>query len=363
MIYGRGKWLYRVIGLAAYNAARRFAARHLNAFGRSQTWRPMVLRWRLRRKTLGNASTGRASRPSPGSWFPQFHFHFASHMTSQTRAKAMPGHFPAAAAGRTRVVMDHRWTSVLAATPGLQLDKAKQAAPEMYERKNSRAQQRGSVTLASRVSWPRNTLKAHFPGTAPAPVRWLSNSARPKQHLAPTAAQPVSRPPLTNQVVTWTTQPERRQFFDPRPEVRASLQRGVHTRFLQTRSQIWQHWQQVSSRRQPEFRDPVANRQAGTRTLQFQYEHSEQLVWRRTGQTPLTSDDDERGAELSESASRTQGRPQPDHESAVGVAVLPAPAAATQVTRLDPAVLDRLTDHVISRVEQRMRIERQRRGL
>jgi hypothetical protein len=38
-------------------------------------------------------------------------------------------------------------------------------------------------------------------------------------------------------------------------------------------------------------------------------------------------------------------------------------AAAAQAPKLDPGLLDRLTDDVIRRVEQRMRIERQRRGL
>ncbi len=323
MIDGRGKWLYRVIGLAAYNAARHFAARHLNAFGRSQTWRPMVLRWRLRRKPLGNALACRATRHSQVSWFPQFHFHFASHMSDQTRPKPMQGHAPAADSGRTRVVMDHRWTSVLTATPGLQLDKAKHAAPEMYERKGRSAQRRGPVPPAPRISWP------HLP----------------------------------NQLVTWTTQPERRQLFQPRPEVRASMQRGIQTQFLHTRSQIWQHWQHLSSRRQPTFREPVGHSSGGTMAFQLQYEHSEKLVWRRTLQTPLSNDDDQRGTELSESVSRTQSRPQPGQESAAGVALLPEPAAATRVTKLEPGVLDRLTDHVIRRVEQRMRIERQRRGL
>jgi hypothetical protein len=78
---------------------------------------------------------------------------------------------------------------------------------------------------------------------------------------------------------------------------------------------------------------------------------------------PLTIDDDKRGAELSESVSGTQGRSQPGHESAVGVAPLHERPAAMQITKLDPAVLDRLTDDVIGRVEKRMRIERQRRGL
>ena len=81
----------------------------------------------------------------------------------------------------------------------------------------------------------------------------------------------------------------------------------------------------------------------------------------RIVQTAAISDVDKRGTALSDSVNQTERHSQPGQESA-GVAPL-LERAATQVTKLDPGVLDRLTDDVIRRVEQRMRIERERRGL
>jgi hypothetical protein len=40
-----------------------------------------------------------------------------------------------------------------------------------------------------------------------------------------------------------------------------------------------------------------------------------------------------------------------------------ADGAAARITDLDPRLLDRVTDDVIRRVERRVRIERERRGL
>ena len=363
MIYGRRKWLYRVLGLAACNAARRFATRRLNARGRRDAWRPVVLRWRQRRRRLGNVPAGRAALQSQVSWFPQFHFHVASHVSDRTRRNPMPGLSPAAGSQQKRVVMDHRWTSVPTATPPLQLGDAKLPLREIYERNSSRSIEHAPVTPALRVSWPRNSSqsKDHFPVTPAPRVSWLRNSSRSKDHFPVTPAPRVSWLPFAQHLVTWPTHRARHQLFERTPEVRSRMQREGQTQFLQTRSQVWQHWLQVFSLRQPNISDPVPRRPE-SKALQFQHERPEELVWRRVLPTPLNSDD-KRGLELSESINRTQVRSQPAHEPAVGVAPLLERAAATQVTKLDPGVLDRLTDDVIRRVEQRMRIERQRRGL
>jgi hypothetical protein len=50
-------------------------------------------------------------------------------------------------------------------------------------------------------------------------------------------------------------------------------------------------------------------------------------------------------------------------EAARAVSTAMERATAPQITRIDPGLLDRLTDDVIRRVEQKIRIERQRRGL
>jgi hypothetical protein len=56
-------------------------------------------------------------------------------------------------------------------------------------------------------------------------------------------------------------------------------------------------------------------------------------------------------------------RSAPQPETAVETALPAASAPAARITALDPALVDRLTDDVIRRVERRVRIERERRGI
>jgi hypothetical protein len=86
---------------------------------------------------------------------------------------------------------------------------------------------------------------------------------------------------------------------------------------------------------------------------------SEELVWRR-GQLPTVVAENDRRQD------RT-GWSDPVRSSAQAAAVAASEVVelgkSQPAARLDPALLERLTDDVIRRVEQRLRIERQRRGL
>lgn len=364
MIYGRGKCWYRALRLATCSAARRFASRRLNALGPRDAWRPMVLRWRQRRRRLGNMPAGRAAPQLQVSWFPQFQFHFASYMGDRTRRKPMPGLSPGGSQQK-RVVIDRRWTSVPTATPQLKLDYAKPQSREIHERHSSRSKEHDPVTPAPRVPWPHDNSrsKEHAPLTQAPRVSWRPSNSRRKEHDPLRPAAQVSWLPFAQQLLTWPTHRARHQLFERTPDVRSKMQRGRQTQLLRTNLQISQHWHQVFSLRQPKFTDPVPHSASGRKALQFHYERPEELVWSRGLRTPLNSDDDKRYPELSESVGRTLARSQPGHEPAVSVAPLLERAAATQVTQLDPGFLDRLTDDVIRRVERHMRIERQRRGL
>ena len=61
------------------------------------------------------------------------------------------------------------------------------------------------------------------------------------------------------------------------------------------------------------------------------------------------------------SVQRQSVRSVPFQESTV--AVVHANPTVSHITKLDPALVDRLAEDVIRRMEQRVRIERQRRGL
>lgn len=365
MIYGRGKCLYRVLRLAACSGARRFASRGLNTRDRREAWRPLVLRWRLSRRRLENVLASRAEPHSQVSWFPQFHFHFASFMNDLTRFKPMPGTSVAAGSQPKQVVMDHRWLSVPTATAPLQPGTAKRPWREIYERNGSRMGHQAPVTSVPGFSWPRNgsRIEDHAPVATSAPrSSWPRNNSPRKEHAPVTPAPRLSWLPLAQQLGTWRKD-HPRHLFERMPEVRVGMRREGQPQSLPARSQIWQHWHQVFSLRQPRPGDQAPPRAPGSKALPVQYERAEELVWRRVLQLPLHSDEHKRAPEPSDSISSTQARSQPGYEPAASVAPLLERAAATQITKLDPGVLDRLTDNVIHRVEQRMRIERQRRGL
>ena len=91
-------------------------------------------------------------------------------------------------------------------------------------------------------------------------------------------------------------------------------------------------------------------------------DRGEELVWRRTPRRTTINED----APLANSTETTYQ--QTVRTPTIETYVQSTPPANTQTTpqqlpKLDPALLDRLTDDVIRRVEKRALIERQRRGL
>jgi hypothetical protein len=86
-------------------------------------------------------------------------------------------------------------------------------------------------------------------------------------------------------------------------------------------------------------------------------------VWRRVTGPPTEIADSERRQEFSDSYERPSLRSFQSQEAAAHAPARFEQPAAQQITSLDPRLVDRLTDDVIRRVEQRVRIERERRGL
>lgn len=87
-----------------------------------------------------------------------------------------------------------------------------------------------------------------------------------------------------------------------------------------------------------------------------------ELVWRATQQSPGDAGHKGVSADVAGPSQRADGG------SSAEPRALKAPARAERVpaapvTSLDPGLVDRLTDDVIRRVERRLRIERERRGL
>jgi hypothetical protein len=134
----------------------------------------------------------------------------------------------------------------------------------------------------------------------------------------------------------------------------------ISTLISTTRSNIRRHDVQYFSRRAMQQTDPIVVNHARREPTHFPFERQQKLVWR----TPpgATRNHNHREPEL---PSVSDGSPARSHEPEDIQQAAPAVAqsVATQMAKLDPAVLDRLAENVIDRVEKRIRIARERRGL
>jgi hypothetical protein len=134
----------------------------------------------------------------------------------------------------------------------------------------------------------------------------------------------------------------------------------ISTLISTTRSNIRRHDLQYFARRAMQQTDPIVVNHTHREPTQFPFERQQKLVWlTRPG---ATRTQDHREPEL---PSISDGSPARSHESQDIQQAAPAVAqsVATQMAKLDPAVLDRLAENVIDRVEKRIRIARERRGL
>jgi len=145
--------------------------------------------------------------------------------------------------------------------------------------------------------------------------------------------------------------------------VRPNAQRNEQTRPFKTHAPIQHHWLQLWSIRPSGMGNEVSLPAPERRPSQSHFDRIEELVWRRVTRTATDVAERARDSESSESYVRTPVRSLSGEEPASNLSPRGERASPQQLTQLDPAMLDRLTDDVIRRVEQRVRIERQRRGL
>jgi hypothetical protein len=97
--------------------------------------------------------------------------------------------------------------------------------------------------------------------------------------------------------------------------------------------------------------------------LQFQVDCREELAWRREVRSPTGIADNQHGHEHSGTHQQQSGSSIRSQDALLAESSGIERTAALQAAQLDPGLVDRLTDDVIRRMEKRLRIERQRRGL
>jgi hypothetical protein len=330
MICARGKSKHQKLKLAALAAAARFLPQRgtkgakikRNPFvlfcGCNGGWLPLVLLWRRRRQARQSVKADRITSSASLLYFSQTHFHFATYLSGRVPRPSAPKVFPAVTIYRERTVPDRSWTNF--------------------------------VTI-NRAAQPRRIY-------GPSRINYVREGPPPKFKID--SAQPFR----SSRVFEPIRKPEARYKRSSVPGIAATLhvntrRREELTQLLKTYRRSYEHRPQVLPSRLP-ARDSYAPLGQPKRK-QIQFAFPEELVWRRV-QPPSAIGTHVRESNTSEPNQRESGGA--IAETPVQQASSPlGRATQQQITKIDPGLLDRLTDDVIRRVEQRARIERQRRGI
>jgi hypothetical protein len=313
------------MALGARVAAMRFARRCGQGGGARGAWLPATMRWRRRRQTAQPSRGLRgAAASSTTIWAPRFHLHFGAQAGDRVARSTPAASRPAAAIQRTRAIVVHRHSAAVRLATAMMPPHRGQRVPRLFATGTSAVGKAHAVAVT-----PARSSMA-----ATAPSLHLRGASRP-QHT------PFTRPVATTRQTVVKEQERRPVGADHHLDARAlPLVRRRST--------------------PPETDAPRRHQSAAPSPSHVGY--GPELAWRRAAPTATPAAGDGADSDAPNAAQRAAARSFPTRETAPEP---PAPAsrpAPRRLTELDPALVDRLADDVIRRIEKRARIERDRRG-
>ncbi len=355
MICARGKGKAKTLRLAARDAARRFTLR-----GEAKSrWLPLVLRWRQRRTTGNDRRYDRKSSRIQ-QLFSHNHFHFVTHASGFDRQSSLSTIFNSATVYRERVTFERGWTnrtSVYRSTG----DRSARRSPgspafaplSMHRERTTLNRTQTNVISAGPVSEPRHTERRSA-------INYPLGRALPGLivHRSESLTRFRSVNPLTHRI---RRDPRRSPALQDSPATRAARREEL-TRVSTIHRHTREYQTLPLSLRAPAAEPPASRGPLHHKSTRIFVDSPEELVWRRP-QPSIASNNTDVQSNTSPAVLRQASNAAV--EETLGQTVSPSinRAAPPAITKLDPAFVDRLTDDVIRRVEQRARIERQRRGL
>jgi hypothetical protein len=313
------------LALTARAAAARWSTRRGTARGSRKTWVPVALRWR--RPRPGRRWNPRACRQVPPVAGRPLSLRFSLEVRVLDRRERheRPGAGAVAREPARRICVDRAFRSharAAAVARGSRPEiRVPLSAPGRY---TPRERVRGSAPAASQTRWLtlplRNGARVASAGRL-TPVEREGNLARTNTARSE-LARPLAGP--------WRLHSRELQVFR---SVRV-LKEG-----------------------------PVSGGVEGRRPSLEGADRSPELVWRSTPGSAAGVSGGPSPADLPAPSPRAPARGLPGGEAAFEAPLRVARAVTAPVTNLDPGLWDRLADDVIRRVERRVRIERERRGL
>ncbi len=324
MISNARKQFYRALFLRARDAARRFVPHRVTVRAREISWRPIVLRWRKRGKHLRNGIIRRAATSTKFLFLPQSHFHFANYQIHRSSTNISPESVSSTRVFDTRIIREQ---------PRAKGEDSIRTSSVLLDYRS----QRSSGDLNPSTRTPRDLQTPHWSNSK-------STRSDATQFQLPRPSRFLfSRPAITDL-----------RPFSTKAEV---------TPTLSTPSRVQRYWRLPDGARSRTHENSRREDRAQTTRSAPQLYRTEELVWRHVSKTTTEINDRVRHLETIEPSERPSVRSASNQQTAVDVARMMEQVAATPITKLHPALIDRLANDVIRRVEQRVRIERERRGL
>ena len=338
MICARGKGKPRILKLT------------LRCGARKRVWAPLVLHWR-RRATIRAIRSDRGSSCLQQLFLTQNHFHFVTLTNSSERRYSQFAIFPTATIYRERLVFDRRSTNTTVHGMSNERRAHRPSSPvdfvpvSMFRERIVFDRKQTNVTV-HRVSKPqraqRRSLSNYVFGRA-LPGLIVERSESLTRFQSVYLSRPVQRHQRRSSV---------------RDVTRVDTRREELTQIFKTHSRTRDYQTRIFTLRTPaSFLPAGSSQKKSTRIL---VDTSEELVWRRKASVINNEIGD--GKTITPTL-REQVRTAVNETPAQTVSPSLNRPTPLRITQLDPALVDRLTDDVIRRVEQRARIERQRRGL
>lgn len=331
MTRGHGRHPHRLHALAAW-AALRLAARRAPNW--RAAWRPIELYWGQKRKWTGSAPTSRATLAARAIWLPRFHLHITTRVKdhrrtiiefSQVLARlrcdprlggvSLPSRARSASSGEARAVEPRTSpirSFVAPSTPGGALSRVLGRAQALSPRRSEPDVGQGRPAAIPQASLAGDGVQRGNPTQTRPRARWRPNADAwyPTRSAPPTH----SRTP---------------RVLHLRPAVKSSA---------------------------PSTGLPVSSAQRPSVPPQ-------PLVWRHPEPPAAGHTGSEGPSDPRELTRPALGRSLPGQDAPPGRSYFSGHASAPPVMKLDSGLIDRLADDVIRRVEQRARINRERRGL
>jgi hypothetical protein len=306
--------------LPARDAARRFVSCRVKVKRREIGWCPLVLRWRKRGKHLPSVIVHRGASSAKFLSLSHFHFHFANYQThrSTTNILRIPG--SSTRLFDTRIIRDDVRASVRKTRP----------SPDRFNYQSRRA-----IESAPQLS----AMRRHFGHAFPS-----ASTSRAAYSVAPQVSAP-------------------RESLFSRPAVSFVRPISAKDNLLIPQSRIVHYWSPLLLTRPRKNIDSGSPRALERQALLPQYQRTEELVWRRVSKTTTELTERVQHLESIVTPDGPSSHVAPNQQPAVDIARAIEAVKEMPVTKLDPALVDSLANDVIRRVEQRVRIERERRGL